>query len=201
MWAADSVDPVDLVRRARAAGRGVLGFVVVLGGTMAMLEPVLPLFFKRGWLLARPRSDGCSAVPAVASAVMPFVCGPMTDRWGGRRLTPIGLLVTAAWMPMMATATSFGTALRLMIVLWSLLSLVVTPSLAYMADVTASAGGDSYGLGYGLYNTAWAVGFLAVPRSEAGCSNGWALVPCSSAGRGRRRRHAAADESKISIPA
>jgi len=36
---------------------------------------------------------------AVASAVMPFVFGPLTDRWGGQRLTLVGLLVTAAWMP------------------------------------------------------------------------------------------------------
>jgi predicted MFS family arabinose efflux permease len=32
-----------------------------------------------------------------------------------------------------------------------------------MADVTAFAGGDSYGLGYGLYNTAWALGILSGP--------------------------------------
>jgi DHA1 family solute carrier family 18 vesicular amine transporter 1/2 len=137
--------------------------VALVGGTIAMLEPVLPLFFSTrlgfgpadiGWLFGGA---------AVASALMPFLSGPMTDRWGGRRLTPMGLLAAAAWLPMMAAATSFRTALALMIVQWLLLSVVVTPSLAYMADVTAFAGGDSYGLGYGLYNTAWAVGILCGP--------------------------------------
>ena len=35
----------------------------------------------------------------------------MIQRWGARRLVLTGLVVTAAWLPMMATASSFSTAL------------------------------------------------------------------------------------------
>ena len=43
------------------------------------------------------------------------------------------------------------------------LSLVITPSLAYMGEATASAGLGSFGVAYGLYNVAWGVGLLAGP--------------------------------------
>lgn len=137
--------------------------VVVTGATIAMLEPVLSLFFD-GALFLGPADIGLLfGAAAVAGAVMPFVYGPMTDRWGGRRLTLLGLALTALWMPMMATAAGFSSALAIIVVLWIAIALIITPSLAYMAEVTASAGGDAYGVGYGLYNTAWGVGLLGGP--------------------------------------
>ena len=58
-----------------------------------------------------------------------------------------GLVLTAAWMPMMATASSFTTALALIVVQWVAIALIITPSLAYMAEVTAFAGGVTGGPG------------------------------------------------------
>lgn len=151
--------------------------VTLVGSTMAMLEPVLPIFFNRQLGLGPSRIGWLFGGAAVASALVPFIGGPMTDRWGGRRVTPVALLAAAAWLPMMATATSFRAALALMVVQWLLLSLVVTPSLAYMADVTAFIGGDTYGLGYGLYNAAWAVGILAGPALGGWLFDRFGLAP------------------------
>lgn len=137
--------------------------VVVVSATIAMLEPVLPLFFDAALGLGPADIGLLFGMAAVASAVMPFVYGPMTDRWGGRWLTLAGLVLMSAWMPMMATATSFLTALVIIVVLWVAVALTITPSLAYMAEVTSSAGGDAYGVGYGLYNTAWGLGLLGGP--------------------------------------
>ncbi|OFW34067.1 MAG: hypothetical protein A3G76_02575 [Acidobacteria bacterium RIFCSPLOWO2_12_FULL_65_11] len=137
--------------------------VIVISATIAMLEPALPLFFDDSLGLGPADIGLLFGMAAVASAVMPFVYGPMTDRWGGRRLTLIGLALTAAWMPMMATATGFRTALAIIVVQWMAIALIVTPSLAYMAEVTSATGGDAYGVGYGLYNTAWGVGLLGGP--------------------------------------
>lgn len=149
---------------ARVPSVAVCGaFVVMAGGTMAMLEPVLPLFYNRNLGLTPAQVGLTFGAAAVASAVTPFVYGPMTDRWGGRLLTPIGLLVSAAWLPMLATAATFHGAIVLLVIQWAALSLIITPSLAYMAEVTAFAGKDAYGIGFGLYNTAWGVGILGGP--------------------------------------
>jgi predicted MFS family arabinose efflux permease len=137
--------------------------VVVIGATIAMVEPVLALFFDGALGLGPAEIGLLFGMAAVASAVMPFVYGPMTDRWGGRRLTLVGLALTSLWMPFMATASGFPSALAIIVVLWMAIALIVTPSLAYMAEVTSFAGGDAYGVGYGLYNTAWGVGLLGGP--------------------------------------
>jgi DHA1 family solute carrier family 18 vesicular amine transporter 1/2 len=159
--------------------------VVVTGATLAMLEPILPLFFNKRLGLTPAQIGLLFGVAATASIVMPFVYGPLIDRWGGRRLTLVGLVASAAWMPILATASSFETALVLIVVQWVAISLIVTPSLAYMAEVTAFAGRDAYGIGYGLYNTAWGVGLLGGPSlggwlferlGFAVMSAGWAAV-------------------------
>ena len=66
-------------------------------------------------------------------------------------------------MPLLTLAGSFGSALLAVVCEWVAIALIVTPSLAYMAEVTSFAGGDSYGVGYGVYNAAWAVGLLTGP--------------------------------------
>jgi MFS family permease len=42
-------------------------------------------------------------------------------------------------------------------------SLVVTPSLAYMAEATSTVGVGSFGVAYGIYNFAWGLGLLLGP--------------------------------------
>jgi len=137
--------------------------IVVAASTMAMLEPVLPLFFDQRLGLTPSQIGLLFGCAAVASTLMPLVYGPMIARWGARRLTLTGLVCTALWMPVLATASSFSTALALIVVQWMAIALFVTPSLAYMAEATAFAGGDAYGIGYGIYNTAWAFGLLGGP--------------------------------------
>ena len=53
--------------------------------------------------------------------------------------------------------------MALMVVEWMIAPLALTPSLAYMAEVTTIDGVDAYGVGYGVYNTAWAIGLLIGP--------------------------------------
>jgi multidrug resistance protein len=137
--------------------------VVVTAATVAMLEPVLPLFFDRNLGLTPSQIGLLFGMAAVASTLMPLIYGPMIARWGPRRLTLVGIVLTALWLPMMATASGFAGALALIVVQWVAIALIITPSLAYMAEVTAFAGGDAFGTGYGIYNTAWGFGLLTGP--------------------------------------
>jgi predicted MFS family arabinose efflux permease len=156
--------PVSILSVARVPRVALCAaIVVVTSATVAMLEPVLPLFFDRRLGFTPAQVGLLFGTAAVASIVMPLVYGPVIHRWGARRLTLTGLVLAALWMPVMATASSFPIALAIMVVQWMAIALIVTPSLAYMAEVTAFAGGDAYGIGYGIYNTAWGVGLLSGP--------------------------------------
>jgi predicted MFS family arabinose efflux permease len=175
IWSVVRVPPVALCAAA----------IVLTGSTIAMLEPVLPLFFDKQLGLTPSQIGLLFGIAAVASTLIPLIYGPMIHRWGARRLTLTGLVLTAAWLPMMATASSFATALALIVVQWIAIALIITPSLAYMAEVTAFAGGDAFGIGYGLYNTAWGVGLLVGPAlggwlfdrvGFAALATGWAVA-------------------------
>ena len=153
IWSVIRVPPVALCAAV----------VVLAGGTIAMLEPVLPLFFDRHLGLTPSQIGILFGMGAVASTLMPLIYGPLIQRWGARRLTLTGVVLTSAWLPMMATATNFSSAAVLIVLQWIAIALFVTPSLAYMAEVTAFEGSDAYGIGYGMYNAAWGVGLLGGP--------------------------------------
>jgi MFS family permease len=49
------------------------------------------------------------------------------------------------------------------ILAWTMAALIITPSLAYMADAVSESGAEAYGIAYGVYNVAWACGLLLGP--------------------------------------
>jgi predicted MFS family arabinose efflux permease len=140
-------------------------YVVVIGATLAMLEPVLPLFFSRRLGMSAPQIGMLFGAAGAVLIVMPIVYGPLVGRWGSRRLVRLGIVLMCAWLPMLAAAAGVRSALLLMMIEWTIVPLAVTPSLAYMADVTSIDGVDAYGVGYGVYNTAWALGLLVGPAT------------------------------------
>jgi DHA1 family solute carrier family 18 vesicular amine transporter 1/2 len=137
--------------------------VVSASATISMLEPVLPLFLYSTLGLGPARIGLIFGIGAVVSAVMHPIYGRLADRWGGRRLTMIGLVLTAGVLPILSRAWSYESAIMGYLLLASTVALVITPSLAYMAEATSSTGVGSFGVGYGLYNMAWGVGLLGGP--------------------------------------
>ena len=71
--------------------------IVLVAASIAMLEPVLPLFFSRTLGFSPAQIGVVFGCAAATLTVMPFLYGPLTDRWGGRRLTLVGLLLASLW--------------------------------------------------------------------------------------------------------
>jgi MFS transporter, DHA1 family, solute carrier family 18 (vesicular amine transporter), member 1/2 len=137
--------------------------VVAASGSIAMLEPVLPLDLASRLGLGPARIGLVFGIGAVGSAMLHPVYGRLTDRFGGRRLTMAGLVLGACNLPLLSRSWSFESAVGLYLVQAATIALVVTPSLAYMAEATTAAGVESFGVSYGLYNLAWGVGLLCGP--------------------------------------
>ena len=137
--------------------------VVVAASTAAMLEPAVSLWLSLDLGLNPSRVGVVFGVAAVAATALHPVFGRLSDRWSGRRLTMIGLVVTALVMPLLGRAWDFQSAIALYVLMGVALALVVTPSLAFMAEATSSAGVKSFGVWYGVYNFAWGLGLLAGP--------------------------------------
>jgi multidrug resistance protein len=137
--------------------------VIAASATFSMFEPVVSLHLSTSLGQSPSRVGLLFGVAALASTSLHPLYGRMADRYGGRRLMLIGLVAASAIMPVLARASSFGGVLTVFLVQAATLSMVVTPSLAYMADASARSGGISFGVSYGLYNFAWGCGLLGGP--------------------------------------
>lgn len=158
------VVPIATVLRVPAVA-ACAAAVVAASATLSMLEPVLPLFLSSTFGVGPARIGLLFGIGAVASMLLHPMYGRLADRWGGRRLTMIGLALTACVIPILASAWSYGSAVWFYVLLTSTVAIVITPSLAYMAEATSAAGVGSFGVGYGLYNMAWGVGLLGGPAA------------------------------------
>jgi MFS family permease len=74
-----------------------------------------------------------------------------------------GVAAIGAVLPLLSQSWSFLSAAGLYTIAALAISTMITPSLTYMAEATASAGSPSFGVAYGLYNVAWAIGLLLGP--------------------------------------
>jgi len=137
--------------------------VVAGSGTISMLEPVLPLHFASRLRLAPGQIGALFGFAALSSTLLHPIYGRFSDRYGGRKLTLIGLIVSACLLPLISFPTSLLLVAVVMMVLWGALSMTVTPSLTFMGEAASAAGLESYGVVYGIYNVAWATGMLFAP--------------------------------------
>jgi MFS transporter, DHA1 family, solute carrier family 18 (vesicular amine transporter), member 1/2 len=160
--AAREAVPLRQLLRVRAVA--ICALTVVVGAsTAAMLEPAVALWLSSDLNLNPSRVGVVFGVAAVAATALHPVFGRLADRWGGRRLTMIGLVVTALMMPLLSRAWNFESAIGFYVLMGAALALVVTPSLAFMAEATSAAGVESFGVSYGVYNFAWGMGLLVGP--------------------------------------
>jgi predicted MFS family arabinose efflux permease len=155
---------VRLGRLLRVKAVAVCSCAVVLGGgTLAMLEPTFSLFLAEQIGLGPMRIGLVFGGGAVVSAALHPAFGRIADRTGGRQLMLAGLAGMAVMLPVLSRISSFESAVLLNALFTVAIATMVTPSLAYMADATAAAGVQSFGVAYGVYNFAWALGLLIGP--------------------------------------
>ena len=154
--------PMGTVLRVPAVAACAIA-VVAAAATISMLEPVLPLFLTARLGIGPARVGLIFGVGAVASTALHPIYGRLVNRFGARQLTMIALVLVACVLPLLSFASSFGSAIGLYVLGTASVALAITPSLAYMAEATASAGVGSFGVGYGLYNMAWGAGLLSGP--------------------------------------
>jgi MFS family permease len=153
--------PISMVLRVPSIAACALA-VVTISATLSMLEPVLALHLAT--LGVNPGRIGLAyGAAAVATTVLHPLCGRLADRFGARRITMIGLVLSALVLPILGQAWSFQSAVGLFVLQVTAATFVVTPSLAYMGEATSDAGVRSFGVAYGLYNLAWGAGLLGGP--------------------------------------
>jgi predicted MFS family arabinose efflux permease len=157
----EPVPILQLLRDQQIVACGVI--VLLMAATMTMFEPLFVLFLQDTLHVGPARVGTVFAAAALGNTFFHPLVGRMADAWGARRLSGIGLLVTAAVLPFVGRVWSFQSAIVLCLIQAAAFALIGAPSLTFMADATSEAGLGSFGTAYGLYNAIWAVGLLGGP--------------------------------------
>jgi MFS transporter, DHA1 family, solute carrier family 18 (vesicular amine transporter), member 1/2 len=136
--------------------------VVAASATTSMFEPVLALHLAA--MGEGPARIGLVfGTAAVVNMTLHPLIGHLADRLGARRLTLVGLMLSAPGTVLLGQTWNYQSTIFLFVLAAAAIALVITPSLAYMAEATSAAGIGSFGVAYGLYNVAWGAGLLGGP--------------------------------------
>jgi MFS family permease len=154
--------PIAAVIRTPAVAACAIA-VITASATISMLEPVLALHLGSNLGVGPARIGIVYGVAAVVTTTLHPIYGRMADRFGARRLTLLGLVLSAPGLAILGQTWSFASTVGLFVITSAVVALVITPSLAYMGEATSEAGIGSFGVAYGLYNMAWGAGLLAGP--------------------------------------
>ncbi len=146
----------------------VLVIVVVMMGTVSLglLEPLFPVFLQENMGLGSTGIGLLFALTVLAYSVSSPIAGKLADRMGKRSLMAWGLLATAVVTPLLV----FSRNLALTAVLFALsgvcIALFETPTLPFIADrITGGEDSEVYGTAFGIFNMAWAIGYLIGPAA------------------------------------
>jgi multidrug resistance protein len=158
----------DMMRKVFAYPGMALVIVVVMMGTVSLglLEPLFPIFLQDNLGLGSTGIGLLFALTVLAYSVSSPPAGRIADRAGKKGVMALGLVATAVVVPLLA----YSHTLALTTVLFALcgvsIALFETPTLPFIADrITGGGEGDVYGTAYGIFNMAWAVGYILGPAA------------------------------------
>jgi MFS family permease len=148
-----------LLRSRRAAiGNYLLFAIGIIGGTLWSLMPLL-VSHRRGG------ADVIAAILATSyllAALMNVYVGRLSDRFGRRLPTFVGLAIAAALLPLLPIFDSLLALAFVTIAVQSVISALWTPTAAMVSD-GADAGASGQAVGVATMNAAWAAGGAGGP--------------------------------------
>jgi multidrug resistance protein len=154
--------PIRIVLTMPPVARCV-GLVIAIATTLSMVEPIFSMHLQTDLGLGPSRVGLAFAAAALGNTVFHPFFGRLSDRFGARRMVYTGLVLSACVLPLLGRAWNFQSAVVFVVLQSAAFAVGITPSLAYMAEATSSTGIESFGVSYGIYNVAWAVGLLTGP--------------------------------------
>ncbi|MFW6113885.1 MAG: MFS transporter [Actinomycetota bacterium] len=157
------------IKMARAVlvspGVGLTLVIVMMGSaSLGVLEPLFPVHLEGVLGIGTTAIGLLFALTVLTYTLSSPFAGRIADRRGKRNPVVLGLLTTAV----MAPALTFSKSMVMVALLFALLGITIalfeTPTLPLIADlVKGEAEDEVYGTAFGLFNIAWALGYLAGP--------------------------------------
>lgn len=155
------------IARAVLSFPGVaLVLIIVMMGTVSLgvLEPLFPVYLEETLGLGSTAIGLLFALTVAAYTLSSPLVGRLADRRGKRVPMILGLLATAVAAPALTFSVNVAMAAALFALCGITIALFETPTLPLIADlISGKSRGEVYGTAFGLFNIAWALGYLAGP--------------------------------------
>jgi MFS transporter, DHA1 family, solute carrier family 18 (vesicular amine transporter), member 1/2 len=158
----------DMMRKVFTYPGMVLVIVVVMMGTVSLglLEPLFPVWLQDNLGLGSTGIGLLFALTVLTYSVCSPLVGRLSDRAGKRGVMTLGLVATAVVAPLLAFSHNLALTALLFALCGVSIAFFETPTLPFMADRISGGGeGEVYGTAYGIFNMAWAVGYILGPAA------------------------------------
>jgi MFS transporter, DHA1 family, solute carrier family 18 (vesicular amine transporter), member 1/2 len=139
------------------------GTAVVAASTWGLLEPTLPLHLESVFGVSPTVVGLVFGLATLAYGVATPLIGTLSDRWGRRPTTIVGIVGLAGAMPLVGLAPTLLLVVAGVLVVSVAYGCALIPALPALAEAVDRRGGGAYGAAYALYNAAYAVGMMAGP--------------------------------------
>ncbi|WP_028934097.1 MFS transporter [Pseudonocardia spinosispora] len=150
----------------------VLGAVLLSAGTVAAIEPILPLHLTTGFGMSAMMVGVLFAVLVAASAVLSPVAGGLVGRVDARALAGLGVVSAAAGMALIGVAAQSWQVWVGMVLLGAGEGCLLAPTTTLVAELGMAATPPTLGGAYALYFLAFGSGLMLGPLL-AGAGTGW----------------------------
>lgn len=140
------------------------GVILVASIGFGFIDPLLPGYLH-GKFAATPLIIGImfGAISATSIIAQPLF-GALSDKLGRVPIIISGMLLTAGVLPLLTFAPTIKTTMLVMGGIGITFGLMTAPSAPLLADaVSEQKGPTSYGAAFGLYNTAFSLGYIIGP--------------------------------------
>lgn len=148
---------------------------LVITTGLGVLEPTLPLYLRNNFSTSRTGIGAVFGLTMLLYAVGSPVAGRISDRAGRRAPILLGLLSTAALVPLLLAVRNVSFVFVIMGLIGFTFALVETPSVPLITDVRQGSEGERmhYGTAFGVLNLFWSMGYALGPLL-GGALTGWA---------------------------
>jgi multidrug resistance protein len=155
--------------RAVLAYPGIaLILVIVMMGTVSLgvLVPLFPVYLEENLGVGSSAIGLLFALTVLTYSVSSPIAGKLADKVGKKVLMVCGLLATAVVAPALVFAGNLVPIAVLFALCGVTIAFFETPTLPFIADrIGGGEEGEAYGTAFGLFNMAWAIGYMIGPAA------------------------------------
>lgn len=136
---------------------------VVISGVYSGLEPTLPLFLAERFGSDESEIGLLFCAIVVPNVAVSIIVGWISDMYGRKIVTAIGMLSMAVSTPLLALPTVIGFEVVTLMMFGATAAVSLTPIMPELAEFVTQQGGGAYGQVYALFNVAYSFGMLSGP--------------------------------------